>query len=164
MATHPSILAWSIPQTEEPGGIQSKGSQSVGHNWVANTFACVTLQERKCLFRVFRAVFLKSEQFCLLLPSAGGIRWCLETFFVVTAWGRACHGSHGYCPIPRSARDSPLRTERSYGPKGQYYRVRDFLEVHLEPQLLTLLLGSHDVKFTRTRDSDLSLLCWSPVF
>ena len=28
MATHSSILAWEMPQTEEPGGIQSIGSQS----------------------------------------------------------------------------------------------------------------------------------------
>ena len=27
MATHSSILAWKIPRTEEPGGLQSKGSQ-----------------------------------------------------------------------------------------------------------------------------------------
>ena len=33
MAPHSSILAWEIPQTEEPGGIQSMGSQRVGHNW-----------------------------------------------------------------------------------------------------------------------------------
>ena len=32
MATHPSILAWRIPCTEESGGIQSMGSQRVGHN------------------------------------------------------------------------------------------------------------------------------------
>ena len=32
MATHSSILAWRIPWTEEPGGLQSIGSQSVGHN------------------------------------------------------------------------------------------------------------------------------------
>ena len=31
-ATHCSILAWRIPWTEEPGGIQSMGSQRVGHN------------------------------------------------------------------------------------------------------------------------------------
>ena len=29
MATHSSILAWEIPWTEEPGGLQSKGSQRV---------------------------------------------------------------------------------------------------------------------------------------
>ena len=32
MATHSSILAWEIPWTEEPGGLQSSGSQRVGHN------------------------------------------------------------------------------------------------------------------------------------
>ena len=32
MATHSSILAWKIPWTEEPGGLQSMGSQKVGHN------------------------------------------------------------------------------------------------------------------------------------
>ena len=32
MATHSSILAWNIPQTEEPGGLQSVGSQRVGHD------------------------------------------------------------------------------------------------------------------------------------
>ena len=32
MATHPSILAWEIPWTEEPGGLESTGSQRVGHN------------------------------------------------------------------------------------------------------------------------------------
>ena len=37
MATHSSTLAWKIPWTEEPGGLQSMGSQRVGHNWV-NTF------------------------------------------------------------------------------------------------------------------------------
>ena len=32
MATCSSILAWRIPWTEEPGGLQSMGSQKVGHN------------------------------------------------------------------------------------------------------------------------------------
>ena len=32
MATHPSILAWRIPWTEEPGGLQSIASQRVGHD------------------------------------------------------------------------------------------------------------------------------------
>ena len=34
MATHSSILAWKIPWPEEPGGLQSKGLQRIGHNWV----------------------------------------------------------------------------------------------------------------------------------
>ena len=32
MATHSSILARKIPRTEEPGGLQSMGSQGVGHD------------------------------------------------------------------------------------------------------------------------------------
>ena len=36
MATHSSILAWRIPWTEEPGGLQSMGSQRVRCNWATN--------------------------------------------------------------------------------------------------------------------------------
>ena len=36
MATHSSALAWRIPWTEEPGRLQSVGSQRVGHDWVAS--------------------------------------------------------------------------------------------------------------------------------
>ena len=32
MATHSSVLAWRIPQTEKPGGLQPTGSQRVGHD------------------------------------------------------------------------------------------------------------------------------------
>ena len=32
MATHSSILAWRIPRTEEPGGLQSMRSQRAGHD------------------------------------------------------------------------------------------------------------------------------------
>ena len=32
MATHSSILAWAIPRTEEPDGLQSMGLQRVGHD------------------------------------------------------------------------------------------------------------------------------------
>ena len=34
MPTHSSIPAWRIPWTEEPGRLQSMGSQRVGHDWV----------------------------------------------------------------------------------------------------------------------------------
>ena len=37
MATHSSILAWRLPWTEEPGGLQSMGSQRDGHDSVTNT-------------------------------------------------------------------------------------------------------------------------------
>ena len=37
MATHSSVLSWRIPWTEEPGRLQSMGSQIVGHNWATHT-------------------------------------------------------------------------------------------------------------------------------
>ena len=37
IAAHSSIPAWRIPWAEEPGGLQSIGSQRVGHDWAANT-------------------------------------------------------------------------------------------------------------------------------
>ena len=36
MAPYSSTLAWKIPWTEEPGGLQSMGSLRVGHNWVTS--------------------------------------------------------------------------------------------------------------------------------
>ena len=41
--THSSILAWRIPWTEEPGGLQSKGSQRVGHNRGTEHTPCACL-------------------------------------------------------------------------------------------------------------------------
>ena len=43
MAAHSSILVWKIPWTEEPGRLQSTGSQRVGHNWMTNTFNPVSI-------------------------------------------------------------------------------------------------------------------------
>ena len=42
MATHSSTLAWKIPRMEEPGRLQSMGSQRVGHDWVTS----LALKER----------------------------------------------------------------------------------------------------------------------
>ena len=42
MATHSSILAWRIPRTEEPGGLQSMGSQREKHDWATNTFTFIS--------------------------------------------------------------------------------------------------------------------------
>ena len=56
MATHSSVLAWRIPWTEEPGGLQPMGSQRVRHDWsnLAHTqtwtFCSVQLLGRVYLF------------------------------------------------------------------------------------------------------------------
>ena len=38
MATHSSVLAWEIPWTEKPDGLQSMGSQRVRHNWATKAY------------------------------------------------------------------------------------------------------------------------------
>ena len=43
MATHSSILAWRIPWTEGPGGLQSMGSKRVGHYCSTKTFTFNTV-------------------------------------------------------------------------------------------------------------------------
>ena len=47
MATQSSILAWRIPWTEEPGGLQSVGLQKAGQDQGTNTFA-FTYYIRQC--------------------------------------------------------------------------------------------------------------------
>ena len=49
MTPHSGTLAWRIPRTEEPGGLQSMGSQRVRHDWVTKHCTC---------FLVFTVSFL----------------------------------------------------------------------------------------------------------
>ena len=52
MATHSSILAWKIPWTEEPGRLQSMGSQRVGHDWATSlSLKDVGIPPFTCLLR-----------------------------------------------------------------------------------------------------------------
>ena len=44
MAAHSSILAWKISWTEERGGLQSMGSQRVGHNWACTAHTQALLE------------------------------------------------------------------------------------------------------------------------
>ena len=43
MATHSSVLAWRVPWTEEPGGLESTESQKGKHDWVTNTTNIIIL-------------------------------------------------------------------------------------------------------------------------
>ena len=53
MATHSSILAWRIPWMEEPGRLQSTGSQRIGHDWATSLSfpytICVCMYVQLCL-------------------------------------------------------------------------------------------------------------------
>ena len=66
MATHSSILAWEIPWTEEPVGLQSRGLQRVRHDLATkqqqmvthrNIYTCVSVQGV-----VYTPVFVCSEK------------------------------------------------------------------------------------------------------
>ena len=45
LLTHYSILAWEIPWTEEPDGVQSMGSERVRHDWVNIYTIDITVHE-----------------------------------------------------------------------------------------------------------------------
>ena len=46
IATHSSIIDWEIPWTEEPGGLQSMGSQRVRHDWATDHKHASTFHNR----------------------------------------------------------------------------------------------------------------------
>ena len=49
MATHPSILAWETPRTEEPGGLLSMGSERVRHDCVTKHACTLTSVHKRHL-------------------------------------------------------------------------------------------------------------------
>ena len=82
MATHFSTLAWKIPQTEEPGRLQSMGSQRVGHDWATSLslFMAVLLH---------RHYWLNHQLLVISSTSSPSLR---ESWKVPTFW------SHGWFP------------------------------------------------------------------
>ena len=67
MAPHSSTLAWKIPWTEEPGGLQSMGSLRVGHDW-ATSFSLFT-------FCIGEGNGNPLQCSCLENPRDGGAWW-----------------------------------------------------------------------------------------
>ena len=86
MATHSSVLAWRIPRTQGPGGIQSIGLQRVRHDWVTNT-----QREKKKTFCL--------REWCMfshIINCERRIRlnWSLCKWWVTKNYG-------GFCPRPK---------------------------------------------------------------
>ena len=64
MATHSSILAWKIPWTEEPGGVQFMGPQKVRHDWaLEHTYTHRRLTLNLFTFTEYHHNFLHSSLF-----------------------------------------------------------------------------------------------------
>ena len=68
MATHSSILAWTIPWTEEPGGLQSMGSQRGGHD-LSNLAHTFIISECMYLLCIYVWIYLLSIYLSLFLSS-----------------------------------------------------------------------------------------------
>ena len=69
MPTHPSILAWRMPWTEEPGGLQSMGLQRVGHDWVISMFITPLLHSPFVSITSSRLIYFIYGSLYLLIPS-----------------------------------------------------------------------------------------------
>ena len=79
MATHSSPLAWQIPWTEEPGGLQSMGSLGVGHEW-ATSLSLFTFMHWRRKWQP-TPVFLPGE-------SQGQGAWWAAVYGVAQSWTR----------------------------------------------------------------------------
>ena len=69
MITHSSILAWRIPGTEEPGGLQSTASQRVRHDWATNTFTFYFLFTYVIMICYFCGFQAKNSEICFKVSS-----------------------------------------------------------------------------------------------
>ena len=58
MMAHSSVLAYRIPWAEKPGRLQSKESQRIRHDWVANTFLFMRLDRDKNYVFIFINLYL----------------------------------------------------------------------------------------------------------
>ena len=78
MATHSSVFAWRIPWTEEPGGLQSMGSQRLGHDWVTK-HSTVLIKESSGVKRL-------EQQGCQDAYICRSPRWSSQLPFLVIWW------------------------------------------------------------------------------
>ena len=82
MATHSSTIAWKIPWTEEPGRLQSMGSQRVGHDWATSLSLsynhCPNIQENTistCVFLLSSILWKRRQLFYFQVKEQWGHFW-----------------------------------------------------------------------------------------
>ena len=90
MATHFSILAWRIPWTEEPGGLQSIGWQRV-QDWATNTF---TFKKKLVITVMMTKLQLLLQQLLMTLASPCGLH---SASFYIHCF--LCNNSARYWPL-----------------------------------------------------------------
>ena len=74
MAIHFSILAWKMSWAQEPGGLQSMGSQRVCHDCATNTYLLIITQDAVCRMGL-REVKVEEGRPLMLAQSRDGISW-----------------------------------------------------------------------------------------
>ena len=82
MATHSSILAWRIPRTEEPGGIQSMGSQRVRYDW--NDLAYLHIVRNTMPFKNDFQILQSLPEIIYCLSKVAVLFWPLQYFLEFT--------------------------------------------------------------------------------
>ena len=87
MAVHSSILAWRIPWTVKPDGLQSMASQRVGYNWAMNTFTFIIQSRNFTLWYLLKGV----ENLC---PHENLI-FIATSFITAKAWKQPGHSLVG---------------------------------------------------------------------
>ena len=93
MAPHSSILAWRIPWTEEPGGLQPMGSQRVGHEWVTSLSLSLCCERKNlCLitshFFIFVFKIRLGKEGCnwvLISPQLDGTHF-ISLYGILSSW------------------------------------------------------------------------------
>ena len=89
MAPHSSTLAWEIPWTEEPGGLQSMGSHRVGHDWIdlAAVKGFTIANEAEV------DIFLEFPSFFYYTVNVGNLISCSSNFFKYSlcTWNFSVH-------------------------------------------------------------------------
>ena len=95
-ASHSRVLAWRIPQTEEPGGLSSMGSQRIRHKWATNTFTWLPWVAQV----VKNLPAMQGIHPCSILGQEDPLERGMATHCSILAW--RCHGQRSlvdYCPL-----------------------------------------------------------------
>ena len=106
MAPHSSTLAWKIPWTEEPGRLQSTGSQRVGHDWATSLSFFLSLSDKTLLVPRWHWVVTETPT-TNSFWKANSSPWLEKVIYRHTLSSR--RGLHGVRPaeLPSALRQSP---------------------------------------------------------
>ena len=96
MASHPSVLAWKIPWTEEPGRLQSLGSQRVSHgwsDWAGRQAGLITLKSWTREWAQRRHAIYQGSQRWWISSRLSSVQLLSHVQLFATLWTAACQAS-----------------------------------------------------------------------